>query len=1071
MYLQGDYIVKPEYLEWQIFFSGFYNEKNRGDNTLSSAKYYSEPQKTNGDSTLDGSQASLYGDTATAGKFKQYKPEQEAKVVDLGVSLNVKEISKNMGNINLENIQPVAINSPATDISTPLPPTFLIPQSNFVNFAPSISVIPTINFNSIPVINLSSAGGGNDGYTGFYPTGDPNRNAVISQMDVISGEISAHIYDHLGGGHYDSKVLYDYYNFENLVGGPSPGLTLQGQALPAGIYNSSGIATVQGIFKVINNPITRFGTPGGNVNDLIVTLEGDDPNPVFLGQILHYDEHYGGVKDPITGWWSRYTLDEIETKGWITSAEKQDLGDKFLDTSLGHTAGNRWFQYVENNGTWNMKGSSVVAVNLQAHGGTDPVNSIFVNRGNITGLNEAGSINNLVGKQVAFVFSQDWTTWKQEGFDNTGKVEMRAPESVGYLISNSASSYVYKKVTRSWMEEQLTQGTGKHILMNSGDMKLYGNNNIGVYTSTGPLMIRRNSENYYSGGSWTKEEEIAFGLQRSEIRFNNPLTVLGDQSIGVDIERELNFANSKIKIDVGTEDPRQNVASATGVNGLENSGNIAGGDSSYTDGSVGIYVNMTGNIVDTVRYVYDQNNSANNVYTTTSERENPQFTLSDYLLNVGSYSRGGAGLRVEEYGDVILGSSSDASTNHEINLLAGGKNNAGIYISGSNAQVTTNGMKLNIAGTEQVGAQIENNSKFFHNNGIITINGTNNTGIAVKTTGYGELSGTGNITAGAGNLGVYNNETFNMTGGNITANGKAATGVYSAPSNTGTNLSGGTVRAENGGIGLYADNGSVMNLNQGLILQTGNKGLTVYNYDNSGNKGKYNMTGTVSGVVENGGTAFYVKNGQALTNYLTDSFTGSGKLDLTMQSGSKLYMLEGKGTTLNLTTADSVGAPGALLTQNVGISSASASDYIPLSMDKGTLVIDRNVNKDSSSDVYNRSEFTSVSVNVNNGTSITGTQTAQSGIAQKNYAGTSGINEITLNNAGLINMSGAGSVGIAADYGHVINSNKIQVAGANSIGIVSANGTQTENNGEIVVGGTDTAGIYGVNYLDGITSS
>ena len=29
LYLQSDYIVKPEYLEWQIFFSGFYSEKDR----------------------------------------------------------------------------------------------------------------------------------------------------------------------------------------------------------------------------------------------------------------------------------------------------------------------------------------------------------------------------------------------------------------------------------------------------------------------------------------------------------------------------------------------------------------------------------------------------------------------------------------------------------------------------------------------------------------------------------------------------------------------------------------------------------------------------------------------------------------------------------------------------------------------------------------------------------------------------------------------------------------------------------------------------------------------------------
>ena len=32
LYLQNDYIVKPEYLEWQIFFTGFYNYVDRGGN-------------------------------------------------------------------------------------------------------------------------------------------------------------------------------------------------------------------------------------------------------------------------------------------------------------------------------------------------------------------------------------------------------------------------------------------------------------------------------------------------------------------------------------------------------------------------------------------------------------------------------------------------------------------------------------------------------------------------------------------------------------------------------------------------------------------------------------------------------------------------------------------------------------------------------------------------------------------------------------------------------------------------------------------------------------------------------
>ena len=44
LYLQSDFVIKPEYLEWQIFFSGFYAEQNRGDNTLENAEFYSKPK-------------------------------------------------------------------------------------------------------------------------------------------------------------------------------------------------------------------------------------------------------------------------------------------------------------------------------------------------------------------------------------------------------------------------------------------------------------------------------------------------------------------------------------------------------------------------------------------------------------------------------------------------------------------------------------------------------------------------------------------------------------------------------------------------------------------------------------------------------------------------------------------------------------------------------------------------------------------------------------------------------------------------------------------------------------------
>ncbi|MBP9477166.1 MAG: autotransporter domain-containing protein [Sebaldella sp.] len=1120
LYLQGDYIVKPEYLEWQVFFSGFYGENHRGDNTLENAKYYSMPKTADGDNKIDSATynaimnsgvseatlqavlsgnkdaynnltseqkiavAPLFGGRETDGKFKPYRAKDEAKVVDLGMSINIKGLDKVIGDIVTSNINVPIINTASVNFSDP--DSLEINPIEIVGFNPSTPNITTINFKPIPVLSLNGTGGGNGGTTGFFPYGDNSGpNSIISQMDLTSGNITVktavnpNYYNQTDPGFYS-------YTLDNVIGNPAAGLTYsqisiydpltstytyETAYLPTGVYSDSisnnlqSVSAVQGVLKVIDNPITRLGVAGGNVNDLTITLEGDVPNASYLEQILHYDEHYNGT---------HYTLDGLETQGWITAAEKAELGAKFLDTTLGHTTANRDFQYVESNGTWNLKGSNVVAVNLQAHSGGQEANSIFTNRGNITGLNEASSTNNLIGKQVAFMFTEGGSTAKQEGFDNTGKIEMRAPQSVIYLMTNNAFSYNVSKSTYAYYGSSSvyeTAATGKHFLMNSGDIKLYGNNNIGVYTNNAPHTITSESNYYNDIDNWNENMSDGNDLRRSEIRFYNPLTVLGDESIGVDIERTLNFADSKIKVDVGTEDPRQAEVSAIGVGGLENSGNVIGGDSRYTDSSAGIYINMTGNTETISKYIYNALDPSQNISTSTSGINNDQFTLNDYLLNVGSYSRGGAGLRVEEYGDVVLGTSTDAATTHEINLLAGGENNAGIYISGANTQVTTDGLVMNIDGKDQVGTQIENTGKFYHNNGTITVNGLGNTGIAVKSTGLGEINGTAALNVSANNLGVYNNGTLNMTGGAITANGLASVGAYSEASNITTNLSGGTVRAENGGIGLYSGKNSVMNLNQGLNLESGGKGLLFYNYDNTGALGQYNITGTVGAKVENGGNAFYVKSGQTLGNYLNNSFVGSGKLDLTMELGSKLYILEGKGSTINLTTIDSMVAPGSALANNVQINAASSNDYIPVSMDKGTLVLDRNISMDSSSDLYKRSEFSSVSVKVNNGITISGTQNDQVGIAQKNYAGSTGINEITVTNDGAIDLSGNDTIGIAADYGHIVNNNKIQVTGNSSVGIVTANGTQTENNGEIVIGGTNTAGIYGVNYLDGTSSS
>ena len=343
MHLQGDYIVKPEYLEWQVFFSAFYEENNRGDNTLSNAKYYKKKKKANGDSTLGKN--GINGEITT-GNFKPYKPQQEEKFVDLGVSLNIKGITKNMSDINMLEVNIPVINTSVINLTEPN--SLEIPKIELVGFNPSTPKITTLNFSEIPVLTLNSKGGSNGGITGFFPYGDESGyNSIISQMDLTSGTITVKTGDFSAG--------YYSYTLDTILGNPSSGLsysqrpvfdpitsttTYETAYLPTGVYNNSilnnpadFIEVVQGVLKVIDNPITRIGVVGGNVDDLTITLEGDTRNPRFLEQILQFDEHYTGIQNPNTGKYETYTLDDMEAKGWITSTEKAELGDRFLDTT------------------------------------------------------------------------------------------------------------------------------------------------------------------------------------------------------------------------------------------------------------------------------------------------------------------------------------------------------------------------------------------------------------------------------------------------------------------------------------------------------------------------------------------------------------------------------------------------------------------------------------------------------------------------------------------------------------------------------------------------------------------
>ena len=65
------------------------------------------------------------------------------------------------------------------------------------------------------------------------------------------------------------------------------------------------------------------------------------------------------------------------------------------------------------------------------------------------------------------MFTEGGSIRKQEGFDNTGLIEMRAPESVLFLMTNNAYSYNYSESNDNNGNHYINENPGKHILMNT----------------------------------------------------------------------------------------------------------------------------------------------------------------------------------------------------------------------------------------------------------------------------------------------------------------------------------------------------------------------------------------------------------------------------------------------------------------------------------------------------------------------------------------------------------------------------------------------------------------------------
>ena len=1044
---QGNQVVKSPWSSWQFGANYFYEDwggsyKGRGDKKekypyegkFQRADWWTASLSENSKNYKNLAKSTNPYSAATTQRGAlgetNYGFIQRTKIQEKPVEMKLQAGVKP----RTVSFTPLNIEAPSANLGAALN----VPKVNIPVFSPVAPkiVIPTLAI--VPTITTPGAGGGNSGQVGFWyanNAGEGSGHAVMSEIDILTGTIEGTFTD-------NSTLNFKVSDFKIQKGNNGQSTTyFGGMPLTGAPYTTAFNPTTsvngrtdQGIIKHVDTAVGRYkkGTK--------IIATNDVANPNYGKQILHYDEHYDGT---------RYSLDGLVAANIITDADRT-AWEKYLNMDGGttQTTANRNIQMVENAGDWYLRGHKIMAVNLQGHGNAAK-NTVFRNVGSITGLNEA-SAGGHIGEHVAFMFTENVVSTTHRIFDNLGKIEMRAPMSVAFHHHNYTGA----------------QTNAIDMMMNSGVIKLYGQKNVGYIAKS------------------------LATLDRAILKLDKPITLLGDQNIGAVIDKQMFFDKFVIKFDIGTEDPRQKEASASGVGGLENSGNIT---LTAADVPAGTTAAELANLNQEAKFL---TNNTTGYYTTFAG----PYALKDFQVNLGKFARDSVGLRVNG-SDLTIG---DSTTPHNTTTIKNFIKHEGNYINDeSTTNVTTGNIlvymdpgansKLSISHDTELSAKnsravtgifvkeaakLENKAKITITNapeskGIIVTKGS----IEPDVKNYNDITVEGKNSIGVANYGKFEQEV-KATGEKTTikATGENAIAVYTNNSATPLKLNSVNIVAKNGAVGLYPEAAvgqkSTMELKD-VNIEVGKDSLMLYNYtgSNASQVGDFDLKSDITASVEDGGVAFYNKGTIASIPSYLNMIKGGKTLKLTVKNGGRVFVLDDPSSVFNLSSLPSGSGTSTLNNAagngSVQITVTPGAKYKYYTANGGTLNIDTDVDLSNELDNYFKNDIMSASVNVvnpmtNNGNAIAdGTKYA---IAQKNSDPTN-INRVTVTvNAPITLTNIAGLAGVAVDAGKIINNDKITVTGDNGIGLLGAHKTEMTNNKDIIIG-DNGIGILGLNKL------
>ncbi len=112
-------MVKPEFLEWQIFFSGFYNEYGKGvDNSSENARYHS---KVSGYYDTAGNYVMTSNVTGGGLSGKPYQTLQQSKDINLGVSIPLKGLTREPLTLAISPAKEINVNPNIVNVNIEIP--------------------------------------------------------------------------------------------------------------------------------------------------------------------------------------------------------------------------------------------------------------------------------------------------------------------------------------------------------------------------------------------------------------------------------------------------------------------------------------------------------------------------------------------------------------------------------------------------------------------------------------------------------------------------------------------------------------------------------------------------------------------------------------------------------------------------------------------------------------------------------------------------------------------------------------------------------------------------------------